>query len=162
MTTPNYETDFSAWLEAQAGYLRAKDWAALDLEHLAEEIDAMAKQQQHAIRSHLVILLQHLLKWRYQADHQGTSWRSSITNARVEIELYLEDNPSLRRLLPDFLAWAYPRARELAADETGLPLARFPDACEWLLDDVLNRRFWPPEPLGPLYLATPPDPEPSV
>jgi Domain of unknown function DUF29 len=144
MSEHDYDTDFCAWLEAQAGYLRVKDWSALDLEHLIEEIEGMAKQQQHAIRSHLRVLLQHLLKWRYEPDHQGPSWRSSITNARVEIELYLEENHSLQRLLPAFLAWAYPRARRLAADDTGLPLATFPTMCEWSLDDVLDQEFWPP------------------
>jgi hypothetical protein len=38
MTTPDYETDFYTWTQAQAAALCAKDVAALDLEHLAEEI----------------------------------------------------------------------------------------------------------------------------
>ena len=37
MTTPDYDTDFYAWAAQQAAALRAKDWAALDLAHLAEE-----------------------------------------------------------------------------------------------------------------------------
>ena len=150
----DYDTDFSVWLEAQAAALRDRKWDALDLEHLIEEIEGMAKSQQHAIRSHLVVLLQHLLKWRYQPDHQSGSWRGSITGARLEIELYLEDNPSLVRRLPEFLAWAYPRACRLAADETGLPSATFPDACEWPLVAILDPAFWPeaapqPRTIGP-------------
>jgi hypothetical protein len=38
MTTPSYDADFYAWTQAQAAALRTKDVAALDLEHLAEEI----------------------------------------------------------------------------------------------------------------------------
>jgi len=34
-----YETDFYGWTQAQAQALRAKDWAALDVDHLAEEIE---------------------------------------------------------------------------------------------------------------------------
>jgi hypothetical protein len=34
-----YETDFYAWTQAQSAALRAKDFAALDLENLAEEIE---------------------------------------------------------------------------------------------------------------------------
>jgi predicted oxidoreductase (fatty acid repression mutant protein) len=36
MTTPTYETDFDAWAQQQATALRAQDWAALDLEPLAD------------------------------------------------------------------------------------------------------------------------------
>jgi hypothetical protein len=39
MTTPDYDTDFYAWTQQQAAALRAKDWAAVDIEHLAEEVD---------------------------------------------------------------------------------------------------------------------------
>ena len=35
MTTPDYETDFYTWTQRQAAALRAKEFAALDLEHLA-------------------------------------------------------------------------------------------------------------------------------
>ena len=35
-------------------------------------------------------------------------------------------SPSLRRELPTFFAYAYPRARRLAAKETGMPLSTFP------------------------------------
>lgn len=139
----DYDTDFSVWLETQAAALRDRKWDALDLEHLIEEIEGMAKSQQHAIRSHLVVLLQHLLKWRYQPDHQSGSWRGSISHARVEIELYLDDNPSLTRRLPEFLTWAYPRACRLAADETDLPLRTFPVACPWTVAQVLDADCWP-------------------
>jgi len=50
----DYDTDFYAWTQAQADALRAKDWAALDLEHLAEEIDSMGKRDLQAfIEAHL-------------------------------------------------------------------------------------------------------------
>ena len=32
MTKPRYDTDFYQWTQAQAAHLRAKDFAALDLE----------------------------------------------------------------------------------------------------------------------------------
>jgi hypothetical protein len=39
---------------------------------------------------------------------------------------------------------AYADARELAAAETGLPLATFPEACHWRPEQVLSADF-PPE-----------------
>jgi hypothetical protein len=143
MTKAAYDTDFYAWTQAQAAALRTKDFTALDLEHLAEEIEALGNEQRHAVRSHLRVLLWHVLKWVYQPDHRTTSWRTSILNARAEIADRLEDYPSLRPRVPALLASAYPRARRLAAAETGLPLATFPEACPWTLEQVLNEDFWP-------------------
>jgi hypothetical protein len=143
VTTQDYDTDFYAWAEAQAAALRAKDWAALDLDHLAEEIESLGNEQRHAVRSHLRVLLWHLLKWAYQPGHRGSSWRTSILNARAEIADRLEDNPSLQPRVPALLASAYPRARRLASAETGLPLATFPEACPWPVEQVLDADFWP-------------------
>jgi Domain of unknown function DUF29 len=41
MTKATYDTDFYAWTRAQAEALRAKDWPALDPDHLAEEVDSL-------------------------------------------------------------------------------------------------------------------------
>jgi Domain of unknown function DUF29 len=139
----DYETDFYQWTQTQAAALRAKDWGALDVDNLAEEIESLGNEQRHAVRSHLRVLLWHGLKWAYQPDHRSTSWRTSILNARAEIADRLEDYPSLRPRVPALLASAYPRARRLAAAETGLPLATFPEVCPWPLEQVLDEDFWP-------------------
>jgi hypothetical protein len=141
----NYEHDFYAWTQAQAAALRAKDLAALDLEHLAEEIESVGNEQRHAVRSHLRVLLWHLLKWASQPDHRSPSWRTSIRNARAEITDRLDDSPSLRPQVPALLTAAYRQARGLAADETGLPLATFPEVCPWPMAQVLDEDFWPEE-----------------
>jgi hypothetical protein len=143
MTTPDYDTDFYAWTQAQAAALRDRKWTTLDVEHLAEEIASLGNEQRHAVRSHLRVLLWHLLKWAYQPDHRSPSWLTSIGNARAEIADRLEDQPSLRPLVPALLASAYPRARRLAAAETDLPLATFPEVCPWPIERVLDDDFWP-------------------
>jgi hypothetical protein len=147
MTTPSYDTDFYAWTQAQAVALRAKEAKTLDWDHLAEEIESLGNEQRHAVRSHLRVLLWHLLKWAYQPDHRGPSWRTSIVNARAEIADRLEDYPSLQPLVPALLASAYGRARRLAAAETELPLATFPQACPWSIEQVLDEEFWPEPPV---------------
>jgi hypothetical protein len=139
----DYDTDFYAWTQQQAQALRAQKSKALDWDHLAEEIESLGTEQRHAVRSHLRVLLWHLLKWAYQPAHRGPSWRTSILNARAEITDRLVDYPSLRPLVPALLASAYPQARRLAAAETGLPRATFPEACEWPVAQVLDEDFWP-------------------
>ena len=143
MTKATYDTDFDAWLQAQAAALRAKAWDALDVEHLAEEIEDLRKSERSAVRSHLRILLLHLLKWAYQRNKRGESWRSSIGTARVLIEGFLEDSPSLQPELPGLATSAYPWARQRAAKETRLPLATFPEVCPWCLEQLLDEDFWP-------------------
>jgi len=146
MTKMTYDTDFYAWTQAQAAAIRAKDWATVDLEHVAEEIESLGNEQRHAVRSHLRILLWHLLKGASQPDHRGTSWRTSILNARAEISDRLDDNPSLRPRVSALLDSAYPRARRLAAAEIGLPLTTFPKTCPWPVERVLDEDFWPEPP----------------
>jgi len=79
MSQTTYDTDFFAWTQHQAAALRAKDFAALDLEHLAEEIESLGRSDRRAIASQLERLLLHLLKWAYQPlahERYGASWRT--------------------------------------------------------------------------------------
>jgi hypothetical protein len=121
-----YEDDFSAWTQEQAEHLRAGLWSAVDVAHVAEEIEDLGNEQRHAVESHLRILLAHLLKWRHQPQRRRRSWQTSILNARVEITRRLERNPGLQHAWSEILIWAYPKARHLAQVETRLPLETFP------------------------------------
>jgi hypothetical protein len=143
MTTPDYDTDFDAWASQQAAALRAKDWAALDLEHLAEEVEDLRKTERRGVRSQLRLILSHLLKWVSQPDKRTESWRGTIANGRVLVEEDLEDSPSLAHELDTLAAWAYPRARRDATKATGLPLVTFPLTCPWPVAQVLAEDFWP-------------------
>lgn len=145
MTDIRYETDFYQWTQAQAAHLRAKEWPALDVDNLAEEIESLGASDRRALRNHLMRLSQHLLKWRYQPQRRGESWQQSIGHARLQIELILEDSHSLRAFLPEAVAWAYPRGRKEAAKETGLPLATFPEVCPWSLEQLQDESFLPAE-----------------
>ena len=141
----NYDTDFYAWAQAQAAALRAKDWAALDREHLAEEVEELRKTERRGVHSQLRLILTHLLKWVAQPDKRTESWRSTIANGRVLVQEALEDIPSLARELPALHTSAYSRARRDAAKDTGIPLATFPEPCPWTAEQVLDADFWPEE-----------------
>jgi hypothetical protein len=144
VTTPDYEADFYTWTQAQAAALRAKDWSALDIAHLAEEIEDLGQSIENAIESHLERLLTHLLKWRYDpAQEPRQLWRLTIRHARREIGKLLRKNPGLQHHPARYLATAYRHAREDAPDETDLPLATFPETCPWPVAQVLDADFWP-------------------
>jgi hypothetical protein len=141
--TTGYDADFYAWTQAQA--LRNKDWQALDLANLAEEIESLGKRDRRGVESYLEAVAEHLLKWVYQPQERarrGRSWRTSVGNARRGMERLIEDSPSLRDVPASRLVIIYRRARHGAADESGLPLTTFPDACPWSLEQLQDEDFW--------------------
>ena len=87
---------------------------------LEELIDALGRSDKRALRSQLTRLMTHILKWRMQPERRSRSWVASITDARIEIEGLLEDEPSLRRELPDIWDRCFQAAGRLTRDETGL------------------------------------------
>ena len=146
MSDTAYDTDFYIWTRAQADALRAKDWKALDLEHLAEEIESLGKRDRRAVESYLEVIVTHLLKWASQPQERprrGLSWQNSLAHARTRLARLLRDSPSLRHSLETLLADVYPDARRTAARQTGLPLVIFPEACPWSLDQLQDRDFLP-------------------
>ena len=144
MPTTTYETDFYLWTQQQAALLRQGEFnrVALDFANIAEEIESMGRRERHSIRSYLSNVIMHLLKWRYQPERRGTSWRSSINNGRYQLEELLDESPSLKPQLASLAQKAYLNARRIAADETGLPPTTFPETCPFTLDEITGD-YWP-------------------
>jgi hypothetical protein len=86
-----------------------------------------------------------LLNFRYQQRRHTNSWRRTIRTQRRNIEIVFQSSPSLRRFVPEAIAYAYPRARKDAATETGLPLASFPTTCPWTVEEILDEDWLPAE-----------------
>jgi len=139
----SYDTDYVAWAQQQAALLRSHRFGDLDLELLAQEIEDLPKSEQRAIRNQLVRLMMHLLKWRYQPQRRGESWIDSVQDARTQIEGVIEENPSLWAYPAAQVEACYPKARRIAARQTKLPLATFPEVCPWARDEVLDEDFLP-------------------
>ncbi len=142
------EEDFHAWLLDQARILReiAPKLPSLDCAEIAEELEGMARSEQHAVQSFLEVLLLHLLKWSYEPSRRSRSWRVSIQNARANIRNSLADSPSLRGKIPTLLERAYENARRSAGAEMELDEhvweQKSPPSCPWDFD-TLMRDFWP-------------------
>ena len=85
-----------AWALANAALLREGRVAEVDIAHIVEELEDLGKSERRALASHLRVLLAHLLKWQFQPGLRGPSWRLSIDNTRRDIQLILDDSPSLR------------------------------------------------------------------
>ena len=132
-----YDTDFFAWSREQADLLRSGKLSNADIEHIAEEIESMGRTEKRELVSRLAVLLTHLLKWRFQPERRGASREASIRVQRNRLSDHLDDNPSLRPLLPQALANAYRDARLEAAAKPGWRWRRFPRIARGQL-----RRLW--------------------
>jgi hypothetical protein len=90
-----------------------------------------------------VVLLTHLLKWRYQSQHRSTSWAGTIVEHRRRVREEIEDSPSLAGYPGEVFGRCYRAAREQAAAETGLPKSRFPQTSPFTVDRTLDPEFLP-------------------
>ena len=143
MSNSLYDQDFFAWANEQARLLRAGQLAEADIEHIAEEIESMGKTEKRELVSRLTVLLMHLLKWEYQPVRRGASWEVTIRTQRRALARHLNDNPSLKPMVPEALADAYEDARAEAYAETGLSETTFPATCPWTFEQVSAAGFWP-------------------
>jgi hypothetical protein len=146
-----YDTDFYGWALEQAHLLRAGRLSEADVEHIAEEIESMGRGERRELVNRLAVLLLHLLKWAYQPERRGKSWRLTIEEQRRQLRRHLRDNPSLQANLDEAIADAHGDAVLRAEAETDLPRDVFPWSCPYSFDQIVDDRFWPNVggPLGP-------------
>lgn len=142
MGTP-YEKDVVAWAMEQAALLRAGNFSALDIEHIAEEIEDVARSEKRELASRMAALLAHLLKWQHQPGRRCSSWTRAFKERRKAIGAALRQTPSLKASLRDaeWLAGVWADAVTKAVDETGMD--SFPENCPWSMDQVLSADFFP-------------------
>jgi hypothetical protein len=55
----------------------------------------MGRRDRRAMESHLIILMQHIIKWKTQTNSRTKSWKLSIDNARREIIKIQKNMPSI-------------------------------------------------------------------
>ncbi len=146
-----YEHDFHVWIQKHIALLKQGKFNELDVDHLIDELESMAGRDKRELVNRFIPLIAHLLKWQHQykqlqdrwVTFTGGSWRGTITEQRTRIADLLEEIPSLQNGLPDIVIIAYPKAVEIAVDETGLPKSTFPKDCPYTLEQLLDRTFYP-------------------
>jgi hypothetical protein len=139
----SYDNDVIAWANEQARLLRAGRFDALDIEHIADEIEDVGKSEKRELASRMAVLLTHMLKWQYQPGGRGNSWRRTIKEQRNRVGLCIDQTPSLKAELRDSFWWSdvWSDAVAKASEETGL--GEFPECCPWTFDQIMNPEFWP-------------------
>ena len=138
---PAYGEDFAAWAFYQAMLVRANRLHLLDRHWIAEELDGLGRGEYRTLRSALVRVLQHMLKWDNQPERRSYSWVKSIRDHRFIVEEQLDENPSLQPRREEVVIDAYRRAVIRAADETEMPVTAFPTTCPYQWDEIIDRQF---------------------
>ncbi len=115
-----YEEDFVRWTEQQSRALREAAGIGtnlpLDWENLAEEVESLGRSERRELRSRLAVILEHLLKLEHSpATDPRRGWIETVARERSQIELLLEDSPSLRDEVGAMIARASSRAADLTA-----------------------------------------------
>jgi hypothetical protein len=138
-----YHQDFYLWIETTAKQLKEDRFSEIDLENLIEEIECMGRSEKHALASNLVVLLMHLLKYKYQPEKRSNSWKVTIREHRRRLRITFKDSPSLKPYLQEVWTECYQDARKQASDETGLSLDIFGVDSPLTADECLDEDFLP-------------------
>ena len=141
-----YEADFYEWTQEQARLLRERRFADLDLENLIDEVESVGRSSKRELDNRLVVLVAHLLKWKYQPGARSSGWTGTIMEQRFQLADLLRDSPSLRSYPALALERHYRAAHLLAAKETGIDYTLFPSGCPFSAEQVLDVDFFPREP----------------
>ncbi len=138
----NIDDDFHGWLLDQATVLRNRNAFALDWDHLAEELEAMAAADRRELLARLTTLFEHLLKLAYQPEEvpkRGRGWKATLVRTRNEIRRILADSPGLKGRLVEFAEETYADALDIVHQF----VAELPDKSPWPVEQALNRDFFP-------------------
>jgi hypothetical protein len=136
-----YQQDHYLWMVTTAKLLRDRRLEQIDFEHLIEEIEEMGKDKQRELKSRLVVLLIHILKYQYQREKRSSSWVSTILEQQDQIEYLLEDSPSLKPYYREIFKPCYHKAIRHASLETNLSVQVFPTDYPFSPEDVINFDF---------------------
>lgn len=89
----HYKTAVAIAHELQLGHSSEAD------KGIKELINALSRSEKRALKSQLVRLMKHIVKWKTQPDYRSRSWIATIQNARIEIKDIQEETPSLNNNL---------------------------------------------------------------
>lgn len=84
-------------------------------------IESMGKSKKLALRSQLIRLMAHVIKWKCQPERRGSSWAITILSARREIADIQEEVPSLNR---NFIESVWEKCFKEAAKEAEMEMGK--------------------------------------
>jgi hypothetical protein len=141
-----YETDYNLWVLEMVEKLKKQEFSGLDLANLIEEVEDLSRRDKHKLESLLNHIFEHLLLivyWQIELIRNQEHWEREVLNFRLQLFQLLEDSPSLRNYVSNYLVEGYKKGRKLAAKHSQLPLTTFPEEPIANLDQILDEDWLP-------------------
>jgi len=141
-----YETDDLKWLETTIELLKKRQFYALDLDNLIEELEELGKEKRNKVVSLLNQVIRHLLLleyWTSESERNINHWKSEVYNFRDQLEGSL--TTTLRNYLEENLDSIYKRSLGYVELKTGENV-NFPLECPYTLEQLLDLNWWPDQP----------------
>jgi len=145
-TTSLYGKDYYLWLEQVAKQLQERNFSALDLENLIEEIEDLGRSEKHQLSGYLMRLCEHLLKvkyWEAEREKCFRGWDVEISNFRLQIQKRLKESPSLHQYLQEIFVEEYQNGRKLFLKASGLDTPTVPEKPVFTLAEALTEDWLP-------------------
>ena len=146
LTKTLYDTDYNLWVLETVKQLEKREFNALDLENLIEEVSDLSRRDKNKLKSLLRNLCEYLLKlayWQTEFSRNQSHWKGEIVNFRKQIQDQLENSPSLKPYLRQIFEKCYQDGREIASTRSDLPLSTFPEKPIANLEQVLDENWFP-------------------
>lgn len=136
-----YETDDLEWLESTIELLKNRQFNALDLENLIEELEDLGSEKRNAVVSLLVQIIKHLLKLEYyKSEENYNHWKGEIYAFRRQLNRKL--TTTLRNHLAKELNSIYEEAYGELKLKTG-GTVDLPEECPYTLEQLLDINWYP-------------------
>jgi len=131
----NIDRDYDLWLQQQADFLRQRQFEALDVDNLVEELEALVRGEKSAVESLTINIMLHLLYCQYWTSQalSKNHWQGELVNFRAQLESKLTTN--LENHLQNRLEYLYKKAKKIAELKSGLKLPEHSYSLEQVLDD---------------------------
>ncbi len=138
-----YEIDDSQWLESTIELLKNRQFNALDLENLIEEVEELGQEKKNAVASLLEQVIRHLLLlqyWTSESEYKAVPWQGEIYSFRVQLRRRLTTN--LRNYLDSELNSIYQDALGFVRIKTQNTVS-FLLECPYTLEELLDIEWLP-------------------
>lgn len=140
-----YKEDFYSWINYNIKQIKDKNNIEIDFSNLLKELIWMSKKEKKELRNRLKILMGHMLKWDYQPEYRGRSWCLTIKEQRKEIQYIIDESPSLKSKILDYMKGEFENAVEFAMDETRLKRDDFPEKLLYSKEDLFEKTYEMPD-----------------
>ena len=138
-----YETDDLQWLEEMIALLKNRQFEALDLNNLIEELEDLGSEKKNAVVSLLDQVIRHLLLleyWESDVKNNSIHWHGEIYNFRLQLQDKM--TKTLYNHLVYKLDVIYGRALKAVNIKTQKSVD-FPKKCPYSLEELLDIDWLP-------------------